>query len=137
MTDPSLEDLTIGATASFGRKIETSDVDAFAQLSGDSNPLHSDRAFAQRCGFRDRVVHGAFLAGLASRLVGVHLPGRRSFLLGLKLDFTAPTFPGETVQVKGTVISIHPAQRVVVLRLDITSGGETRARGSATVRVTE
>ena len=131
----TLQQLTVGTEARFEHRIESSDVDEFARLSGDWNPLHTDRQFAQRAGFRDRVVHGAMLMALASRLVGMELPGRQGLLLSLKLDFVAPSFPEDIVEVLGRVQSIHPEQRVVVLRLMISSGGELRARGSAMVRV--
>jgi acyl dehydratase len=131
----TLEKLTVGTEACFKHRIFNSDVDNFVRLSGDYNPLHADRQFAKSAGFRDRVVHGAMLVALASRFVGMELPGRQSLLLSLKLDFVAPTFPGDIVEVLGRVESIHLEQRVVVLRLMISCGGELRARGSAMVRV--
>jgi 3-hydroxybutyryl-CoA dehydratase len=131
----TLEQLKVGTKACFEHCISDSDVDEFARLSGDYNPLHADQQFAKSTGFRDRVVHGAMLVALASRFVGMELPGRRSLLLSLKLDFVAPTFPGDIVEVLGRVESIHPQPRVVVLRLMISCGGELRARGSAMVRV--
>jgi acyl dehydratase len=131
----TLEELVEGTEASFQYLVRDADVEAFAELSGDRNPLHTDPAFSRRAGFRDRVVHGAFVAALASRLVGMDLPGRDSLLLSLRLDFVAPTFPGETVEVTGKVESVHPAERTVLLGLAVTCGGEPRARGSALVRV--
>lgn len=133
----TLETLTVGHSSSFERCIEAVDIDAFARLSGDENPLHMDAAFARQQGHRDRVVHGALLSALASQLVGMHLPGRHSFLLSLKMDFVAPTYPGDTVVVSGSVKSIHPSQRVVMVQLSIMCGEEVRARGIATVRVEE
>ena len=90
---------------------------------------------AQHEGYRDRVVPGAFFAALVSRLVGMELPGYKSLLLGLKLDFVTPSFPGENIRVAGRVQSIHHEQRVIVLRLEITSEGKLHARGTAMVRV--
>jgi 3-hydroxybutyryl-CoA dehydratase len=133
----ALEELSVGLEARFEQPITEADLDEFARLSGDHNPLHTSQQFSQGAGYRDRVVHGALLAALASRLVGMELPGQRSLLLSLRLDFVAPTFPGERLEVVGTVESIHPAQRTVVVRLRIGCGGEPRARGSAVVRVEE
>jgi acyl dehydratase len=115
--------------------VHEADIDAFARLSGDHNPLHTDRAFATAHGFPDRVAHGAYLAALVSRFVGMELPGRRSLLLSLKLDFTAPTFPGDTLEISGRIDSTHPEGRVVSLKLRITCNAELRARGSALVRI--
>jgi len=131
----TLAALTIGTEARFTREVSEADVDHFAQLSGDHNPLHTNRAYAQETGYRDRVVHGGFLSALASRLVGMELPGLRSLLLSMKLDYLAPTFPGDMLEVLGTVQSLHHAERVVVLRITIRCGNEVRARGSAVVRI--
>jgi 3-hydroxybutyryl-CoA dehydratase len=117
----TLEQLATGVAAEFERRIDDADVDAFAELSGDRSPLHVDRAFALRRGYRDRVVHGALLAGLVSRLVGTELPGRNALLLRIRLDFPAPTFPGEAV----------------TIRVEVRCGAELRASGEALVRVRE
>jgi 3-hydroxybutyryl-CoA dehydratase len=125
----------VGMEARFERCLNATAVDEFARLSGDHNPLHTDAEFARRAGFRDRVVHGAFLVAMVSRLVGMELPGEQSLLLSLKLDFAAPSFPDERIEVVGTIESLHPEQQVMALRIRITCDGETRARGSALVRV--
>jgi 3-hydroxybutyryl-CoA dehydratase len=134
--DHTFEQLTDAMEARLVHTVQDAEVDAFARLSGDLNPLHTDRTFALQKGFPDRVVHGAFLAALVSRFVGMELPGRRSLLLSLKLDFAAPTFPGDTVEISGMVESTHPEMRAVSLKLRITCKEQLRARGSALVRVT-
>jgi 3-hydroxybutyryl-CoA dehydratase len=127
--------LTVGTEAHFEQRLTETDVDAFARLSGDHNPLHTDLSFAQQAGYRDRVVHGALLSALVSRFVGMELPGRQSLLLSMKMDYVAPTFPGDTVAVTGQVQSIHAEQRVVVLRIRIHCDEEVRARGSVMVKI--
>jgi|RhiMetStandDraft_4_1073278.scaffolds.fasta_scaffold93079_2 3-hydroxybutyryl-CoA dehydratase len=131
--DWTLEQLKAGTAASFEHTITEAELDAFAALSGDRNPLHCDPAYGRAFGFRDRFAHGVLLGALVSRLIGMELPGRRSLLLSLRLDFVAPTFPGDTVTVQGHVESVHLEQRTVAIRLSITCAGETRLRGSALV----
>lgn len=131
----TFEECTVGMEARFERRILASDVDEFARLSGDYNPLHTDSEFARRSGFRDRVVHGALLVAMISRVVGMDLPGSQSLLLSLKLDFAAPTFPDEKLEVISRVQSLHENEKVVMLSLRIMCAEETRARGSALVRV--
>lgn len=131
----TFEELKVGMEARYERRIDDAEIDEFARLSGDYNPLHMSAEFARQAGFRNRVVHGALLAALVSRLVGMELPGEQSLLLSLKLDFTAPTFPNDTLVVVGQIGSLHPEERAIVLRLRVTCGEETRARGSALVRV--
>lgn len=130
-----LSSLNVGDSACFDRRIDTSDIDAFANLSGDENSLHMDSAGARLRGFRDRVVHGALLAALVSRLVGMHLPGERGLMLSLRLDFAAPSYPGDTLRITGTVSGIHPAERAAVIRITVACADQLRARGSVMVRV--
>ena len=133
--DWTLEQLEPGTVASFEHTLTEAEVDAFASLSGDHNPLHCDAAYGRAAGFRGRVAHGVLLGALVSRLIGTELPGRWSLLLGLRLDFLAPTYPGDTLTVQGRVDSVHLEQRTVTIRLSITCAGETRLRGSAMVRM--
>jgi 3-hydroxybutyryl-CoA dehydratase len=135
MKEWSLDELKVGTEARFDHRVTVEELDAFARLSGDRNPLHTDRAYARSAGYADRVVHGAFMSALVSRMVGMELPGQQSLLLGLKLDFIAPSFPEDMLEVSCSVKSTHSEQNVVVLRIRIRCGGELRARGSAMVRV--
>lgn len=129
--------LAEGARIAFRREIRAEDIDAFARLSGDANPLHMDSAFARSRGHRDRVAHGALLAALVSRLVGMELPVRRTMLLNLNLHFAAPTHPGDVVEVAAVVSGVHPAMSAVTLKVAVHCGDELRARGTAMVRVEE
>jgi acyl dehydratase len=131
------EQLSEGTTAGLLCHIEPADLDAFIRLSGDHNPLHTDREFAVRQGFRDRVVHGALLGALVSRFIGMELPGRDAMLLSLDLRFAAPTYPGDAIEIVGTVVSLHASQRALVVQLDLHCGPELRARGKALVRVAQ
>ena len=65
----------------------------FAELSGDWNPLHTDADYAATTHYGQPILHGAFSAGLVSRLAGMELPGRECLLLNMRLRFVAPIFP--------------------------------------------
>jgi len=99
------EQLRPGLTASFERDITESDVYAFAHNSGDANPLHVNAAYAQGSNFAGRIVHGAFQIGLASRLIGMHLPGRSVLLGAVNAKFPAPLYYPCRVQVFGQLTS--------------------------------
>lgn len=113
-------------------------VDLFADVSGDRSPLHMDAAFARSRGFPGRVAHGVLLAALASRIVGMGLPGTNALLQSLSLRFAAPAFVGDTVVVSAVVDQVSEAARCVVLRIEATnaSSGETLAKGKAQVGLT-
>ena len=76
----------------------------FAKVSGDWNPLHTDPAHAAATAYRRPVLHGAYSAGLVSRLAGMHLPGTDCLLHGMRLRFVAPIVPPARLVVHGRVM---------------------------------
>lgn len=94
-------------------------IDAFAALSGDTNPLHTDAAYARSRGFAGRVAHGQLTAAFLSTLVGVHLPGRRALLQGVRTTFHAPVLVGDVLTVRGSIDQISEAVRRVELRAEV------------------
>ncbi len=133
-----LEDLAVGQHAEFETVIDGSDIDRFAAVSGDCSPLHVDKAFARARGYEDRVTHGAYLIALASRLVGMYLPGRNALLLSVQMSFAAPALPGTRVKVKGVIEQMSDSVRSIVLRLTVTdvSSDAALARGRLIVGFT-
>lgn len=135
----AFEDLAIGQRGEFETTVGEADIDRFAALSGDASPLHTDPDFARRRGFDDRLAHGAYLVALASRLVGMSLPGRNALLLKVEMSFAAPVVPGTRVRVAGLVEQLSEAVRSAVIGVRITDATRLSplARGKLTVRFTE
>ena len=102
--------MRVGLSASFERAITEEDVLAFARNSGDLNPLHVDATYAASTNFAGRVVHGAFQIGLASALVGMHLPGRNVLLGSVNARFPAPLRFPSVVRVTGELKSWNRAE---------------------------
>ena len=144
MSDPppvstwTFETVHEGQEAAFETILAGGRVDQFVAVSGDCSPLHVDSAFAAERGFAGRVVHGALLGALVSRLVGVHLPGRDCLLHDLQLKFIAPALVGDAVRVHGVVDQKSDGARAIVVRVSIenTRTGALLARGKATVGFT-
>lgn len=88
-------------TASFDVAVELDDIQAFAKLSGDWNPLHTDPDYARGTDHGRQVLHGAFSAGLVSRMAGMFLPGKDCLLHGIRLRFVAPILPPAKLRVSG------------------------------------
>ena len=88
---------SIGETATITRQFTQADIDAFAQLSGDTNPVHLDEAYARTTYFGGRIAHGMLVVSLISSLLGNTLPGPGCIYLGQDLKFLAPVRPGDTV----------------------------------------
>ncbi len=124
----SIEELRAGLTAEFERSITEEDIVAFAANSGDHNPLHIDAAYAATTNYQGRIVHGAFQVGLASAMVGMHLPGRDALLLSLNGTFPSPLYFPCRVVVNGEITSWKPetgSGRLRVLVRETTSRATT------------
>ena len=109
-----------GVSVSQTFAVTTQDVDAFAGLCGDRHPLHCDPAFAAARGYRDRVVHGAFLGALASAAFSAKLPGAESLVLQkLDLQFRKPAYPGDQLTVTLDVADIFASVQAIRLSVKI------------------
>ena len=102
-------DLHIGLAAEYEREIQESDIFAFAENSGDFNPRHVDATFAEHSRYSRRIVHGAFQIGLASALIGMHLPGRDVLLGSVNARFVAPLYFPCRVRVRGEITAWNAA----------------------------
>lgn len=112
-------DLRVGLSASFERDLSQEDVQAFADLSGDHNPLHVDPAYACQTNYQRPIVHGAFQVSLASAMAGMHLPGRNVVLGAVRSHFPSPLYYPCRVVVRGEIVSWFPAARSGMLRVRV------------------
>ena len=112
-----------GEEAQFEVAVTLDDCRRFAELSGDWNPLHTDPVHAAASVYGRQVLHGAFSAGLISKLAGIYLPGRECLLFGVKLRFIAPILPPATLMVHGRIVSMsNEVGRVEATISDTASG---------------
>ena len=124
----------IGDSAEITKKIEQSDVDAFADVTGDHNPVHVDEEFAKTTRFGQRIAHGMLTASLISAVLANKLPGEGSVYLGQTLQFVAPVFPGDEVTARVTVKEIREDKPIVRLEtVCVNQRGEVVIRGEATI----
>jgi len=129
-----LEDLSVGMSAELQVSITPERIMAFAEASGDFNPLHVDEAYAQASPYRGRVAHGLLSASFVSAVVGTMLPGPGAIYLGQTLNFHKPVRIGDLVTARVTVQSIDPSARVI-LKTECLVDGEAVLEGEATIRV--
>ncbi len=114
----SFADLKVGDEASLRKEFTAADVDAFARLSGDFNPLHVDDEFAQHTRFRRRIAPGMLSGAYISRLIGMQLPGPGALWLQQRFDFVAPIFVGDCVEFRAWVDHKSEATRTLVIRVE-------------------
>ena len=124
--------VTVGQRASRSLTVTAAHVRAFAEMSGDYNPLHFDEAFAARTKFGRLVAQGGITTGLVHALVAMDMPGPGTVFLSQDWKFTAPVYIGDTVTANAEVISVHPSKPVTELRVQITrDDGTTVLEGTA------
>lgn len=112
----SWEPPQVGATATWTRTFTAADVEAFAQISGDRNPLHFDAEFAGRTRLGRLVVQGGLTTGLFNALVAMRLPGAGSVFLHQEWDYPAPVFIGDTITAEAEVIDARGDKPITRLR---------------------
>jgi 3-hydroxybutyryl-CoA dehydratase len=115
------DDLEVGLRHEFTVTLTAEMMAAFAGISEDTNPLHVDADYAIGAGFPGPVAFGLLTSSFYSKLVGVHLPGRRALLHGIDLDFTSPAFVGDTLLVAGEISYLNDAHQQLELRARITN----------------
>ena len=106
--------LQVGDTASQSKTITDADIQRFADLVGDHNPVHLDDEYARTTRFGRRIAHGMLSASLLSAVLANKLPGRGTVYLSQTLKFVAPVFPGDTVTARVTVTGVTVTARVTV-----------------------
>ncbi len=98
--------LEIGKSATFTKKITESDINAFAEVSGDFNPIHVDEEAAKKSVFGRRIAHGMLSASFISAVLGMYLPGEGTIYLGQNLKFLKPVDIGDEITAKVTVAEV-------------------------------
>lgn len=124
----------VGDSAEITKTIEQADILAFADVTGDHNPVHVDEAFAQTTRFGRTIAHGMLSASLISAVLANKLPGAGSIYLGQTLQFVAPVFPGDEITARVTVKEIREGKPIMKLEtVCINQRDEVVIRGEATV----
>ncbi|MEM9975860.1 MAG: MaoC family dehydratase [Pseudomonadota bacterium] len=128
-----IEELEIGMSRELLKEVTDRDIELFAEVSTDRNPVHLDDAYAQDTIFAGRIAHGMLTAGLISAVIGEQLPGHGTVYLGQSLKFMAPVRPGDMVRAIVTVLAIDHAKRRVTLDTRCEVEGTVVLKGEATV----
>lgn len=126
-----LEDLEVGMSAEMTRVVTEDDVAAFAELTGDFNPVHLDEAFAAKTMFKGRIAHGAFVASLLSAVMGTQLPGPGAIFRTLNLSYRGPVRVGDEVVAHAEVAEVNAERQLVQLKCWCQVGGKKVVRAEA------
>ena len=129
------EDLELGMEASFARTVTAADILAFAQVTGDWNPVHLDTEYAARTVFREPIAHGMLTAGYISAVFGSEMPGPGAIYVSQTLNFRAPVKIGDQVVAKVKVMELYPAKRRARFDCVCEVGDKTVLEGEAVLMV--
>lgn len=129
------EDLSLGMSHETTHIITEKDIELFAEVSGDRNPLHMDEEFAKKTSFGQRIAHGALTASYISGILGNNLPGPGSIFTGLSMRFRRPVFIGSEVLVRVEVTEMQPRGNRVTLKVSCNVDGKAAISGEAQVMV--
>ena len=128
-------EINIGDVHEFERVITKEDIETFAGLTGDYNPLHVNEDFAKNNIFKKNVVHGMLAGSLFSTLVGMYCPGRDNLYLTQSLNFVKPIFPGDRILVRGTIKNKIDAVKMILIKTEILKDRTIVINGEAKVKV--
>lgn len=109
------EEITIGQTASYTKDVQERDIQLFAAVSGDVNPVHLDAEFAAGTAFKQRIAHGMLTGAVISAALAMELPGPGTIYLSQSLRFRLPVTIGDSITVNLEVTDKQDRKRVVTL----------------------
>jgi 3-hydroxybutyryl-CoA dehydratase len=105
------EDLQVGQEATLSKTVSEADIVAFAEVSGDRNPVHLDAEYAAKTMFKERIAHGMLSAAYISAVFGMKLPGPGAIYISQSLNFKAPVKIGDTVVTTVKVAELLPEKK--------------------------
>ena len=127
------EDIAVGDSAGMTRIVTAAVIEAFADVSTDSNPVHLDAAYAEGTIFKGRIAHGMLSGAYISAVIGMQLPGPGTIYLSQALRFRRPVRLGDAVDVRVTVEVLDPKRGEVTLSTVCEVGGKRVVEGEAVV----
>jgi 3-hydroxybutyryl-CoA dehydratase len=130
-----LEDLSLGQSAEISHVVTDGDIRAFAEVSGDNNPVHLDEAYAAATPFKTRIAHGMLSAGYISAVLGTRLPGPGAIYISQTMNFKRPVRIGDEVTTRATVSAIDSEKARVTLATVCEVAGKAVVEGEAVVMV--
>lgn len=132
----NIGEMSVGMSAEMSKTITSEVIVAFAEATGDFNPVHIDEDAAKASPFGERIAHGMLSAGLISAVLAMKLPGAGAIYLSQSLKFVRPVKIGDVVTARAEVVEVIAAKKRVRLATTCRNQrGETVLEGEALVLV--
>ena len=132
----SIEELQIGQSDTYERIVTEKDIEDFAKISGDNNPVHLDEDFAKTTIFKGRIAHVMLAASFISTTVGTKLPGYGAIYISQNLKFKGPVRIGDKVITTATIEEINTARKRVTMSTRCAVGDKIVLEGQAELMLT-
>ena len=129
------EDLQLGMEASVTTKVTMDDIESFASVSGDRNPVHLNPEYAATTIFKHVIAHGLLTASYISTVFGMKMPGPGAIYVSQSLNFKAPVKVGDEVVAKVVVVDLMPAKNRARFDCFCTVNGKVVLDGEAIMMV--
>ena len=129
------EDLQVGMEATICKTVTERDIIAFAEVTGDKNPVHLDADYAAKTMFKQRIAHGMLSAGYISAVFGMELPGPGAIYVSQTLNFRGPVRIGDAVIAKVKIAELTAAKRRARFECVCSVGGKAVLDGEAVLMV--
>ena len=127
-----------GQSASITRQVTAEDVEAFAEVSGDTNPVHLDPDYAATTRFGSRIAHGTLAVSYISAVLGTRFPGPGTIYLSQNVSFLKPVFIGDTITATVSVSKYRAEKGVLTLVTEcFNQAGDKVVDGQAVCLVTD
>jgi 3-hydroxybutyryl-CoA dehydratase len=129
------EDLELGMEATVSKTVTMADIETFASVSGDYNPVHLDPEYAAKTIFKQPIAHGLLTASYISTVFGMKMPGPGAIYVSQSLNFKAPVNIGDEVVARVVVADLMPAKRRARFDCYCTVNGKVVLDGEANMMV--
>lgn len=134
LSNYTFDEINIGQTASYTKKVEEQDIQLFAAVSGDVNPVHLDAEFAAGTQFKQRIAHGMLTGAFVSAAIALELPGPGTIYLGQSLRFKLPVKIGDEITIQLEVTEKREDRGFVTIECKaMNQNNKTVATGTAEV----
>lgn len=132
-TGYTLDQLSLEQSVEYVKTVTQEDVQDFARVTGDTNPVHLDAEYAANTSFGQPIAHGMLSAGFISAAIGTKLPGPGCIYLDQSVKFRGPVFIGQEVVTRITVVDINQRRKRVTLKTECLCEGKLVVTGEATI----
>jgi len=126
----------VGDFATMKKTVTREDVEIYAKISGDYNPVHLDEEYASNSIFGGCIAHALFCLGMISKIVGMELPGEGTIFLNENINYKAPAYIGDEIEAKVQILEIIREKSLMTLGLECRNkSGKLLLEGSTLVKI--